>query len=169
MVALFHRRMPINKKTIDDQTIFELSSSNQVWYTTDDLFLHRSIKIIIRLVRGPPWAYLLMKVRVFIESTSFVSGAVGGLAHHPLVGMTVGEASGVVALRRGLVGALAKPLSATADLVAFAGQGLLSQTGWDPDPQVGLPPRPLATTRYVPVPQLDATTVYIGSRLSRSD
>ncbi|XP_072931388.1 intermembrane lipid transfer protein VPS13B isoform X3 [Epargyreus clarus] len=72
-------------------------------------------------------------------------GAVGGLAHHPLVGVAVGESSGAVALRRGLVGALVKPISATADLVAFAGQGLLSQTGWDPDPEqraVPTPPEP---------------------------
>ncbi|XP_050360676.1 intermembrane lipid transfer protein VPS13B isoform X2 [Nymphalis io] len=70
-------------------------------------------------------------------------GAVGGIAHHPLVGVAVGESeSGAAALRRGLVGAITKPLSATADLVAFAGQGLLSQTGWDPVPQ------PRATTTF---------------------
>lgn len=63
-------------------------------------------------------------------------GAVGGLAHHPVVGVCVGESGGGAALRRGLVGALAKPLSATADLVAYAGQGLLAQTGWDSPPQV---------------------------------
>ncbi|CAH2103450.1 unnamed protein product [Euphydryas editha] len=63
-------------------------------------------------------------------------GAVGGLAHHPLVGVAVGESeSGAAALRRGLVGAITKPLSATADLVAYAGHGLLTQTGWDPVPQ----------------------------------
>ncbi|KAL0902781.1 hypothetical protein ABMA27_000580 [Loxostege sticticalis] len=68
-----------------------------------------------------------------------ILGAVGGLAHHPLVGVAVGEtASGATALRRGLLGALTKPLSATADLVAYAGHGLLTQTGWDPVPQ----PRP---------------------------
>lgn len=65
------------------------------------------------------------------------TGAVGGLAHHPLVGVAVGESeSGAAALRRGLVGAITKPLSATADLVAYAGHGLLTQTGWDPVPQV---------------------------------
>lgn len=63
----------------------------------------------------------------------------GGLAHHPLVGVAVGETeSGAAALRRGLVGALAKPLSATADLLALAGTGLLRQTGWDPVPQVDI-------------------------------
>lgn len=65
------------------------------------------------------------------------AGAVGGLAHHPLVGVAVGETeSGAAALRRGLLGALTKPLSATADLVAYAGSGLLRQTGWDPVPEV---------------------------------
>lgn len=64
-------------------------------------------------------------------------GAVGGLAHHPLLSVVVGETdSRVVGLRRGLVGAIAKPLSATADLVASAGHGILNQTGWDPVPQV---------------------------------
>jgi hypothetical protein len=64
-------------------------------------------------------------------------GAVGGLAHHPLVGVAVGETgSSATALRRSLLGALTKPLSATADLVAYAGHGLLTQTGWDPVPQV---------------------------------
>ncbi|XP_045489894.1 vacuolar protein sorting-associated protein 13B isoform X1 [Pieris rapae] len=63
-------------------------------------------------------------------------GAVGGLAHHPLLSVVVGETdSRVVGLRRGLVGAIAKPLSATADLVASAGHGILNQTGWDPVPQ----------------------------------
>lgn len=66
-----------------------------------------------------------------------ILGAVGGLAHHPLVGIAVGESeSSVLGLRRGIVGALTKPLSATADLVALAGHGLLRQTGWDPVPQV---------------------------------
>lgn len=64
-------------------------------------------------------------------------GAVGGLAHHPLVGVAVGETdSSTAALMRGLLGALTKPLSATADLVAYAGHGLLRQTGWDPVLQV---------------------------------
>ncbi|CAK1554618.1 unnamed protein product [Leptosia nina] len=63
-------------------------------------------------------------------------GAVGGLAHHPLLAVVVGETdSRVVGLRRGFIGAIAKPLSATADLVASAGHGLLNQTGWDPIPQ----------------------------------
>lgn len=59
------------------------------------------------------------------------------MAHHPLVGVAVGETeSSTAALRRGLIGALTKPLSATADLVAYAGHGLLRQTGWDPIPKV---------------------------------
>nr|XP_034839520.1 vacuolar protein sorting-associated protein 13B [Maniola hyperantus] len=75
-----------------------------------------------------------------------ILGAVGGLAHHPLVGVAVGESgSSAAALRRGLVGAIAKPLSATADLVAYAGHGLLSQTGWNPVPQPRLDGVRLAT------------------------
>lgn len=73
------------------------------------------------------------------------AGAVGGLAHHPLVGVAVGETeSGAAALRRGLLGALTKPLSATADLVAYAGSGLLQQTGWDPVPEVWASTLPLS-------------------------
>ncbi|RVE51488.1 hypothetical protein evm_003889 [Chilo suppressalis] len=64
-----------------------------------------------------------------------ILGAVGGLAHHPLVGVAVGEGSSAAALRRSLVGAVAKPLSATADLVAYAGHGLLTQAGWEALPQ----------------------------------
>ncbi|XP_045784582.1 vacuolar protein sorting-associated protein 13B [Maniola jurtina] len=75
-----------------------------------------------------------------------ILGAVGGLAHHPLVGVAVGESGGgAAALRRGLVGAIAKPLSATADLVAYAGHGLLTQTGWNPVPQPRLDGVRLAT------------------------
>ncbi|XP_052746449.1 intermembrane lipid transfer protein VPS13B isoform X2 [Bicyclus anynana] len=76
-------------------------------------------------------------------------GAVGGLAHHPVVGVAVGESSsGATGLRRGLLGAITKPLSATADLVAYAGHGLLQQTGWDlvPKPRLSA----VLTPRSVP-------------------
>ncbi|CAG4977886.1 unnamed protein product [Colias eurytheme] len=89
---------------------------------------------------------------LFAGITNFainILGAVGGLAHHPLVGVAVGETeSGTAALRRGLLGAITKPLSATADLVAYAGHGLLTQTGWDPVPQ----------PRWVAKPELEAQT-----------
>ncbi|XP_038216589.1 uncharacterized protein LOC119835687 [Zerene cesonia] len=87
---------------------------------------------------------------LFAGITNFainILGAVGGLAHHPLVGVAVGETeSGTAALRRGLLGAITKPLSATADLVAYAGHGLLTQTGWDPVPQ----------PRWVAKPEVEA-------------
>lgn len=62
------------------------------------------------------------------------SGAVGGIAHHPLNAQTAG---GVVAgVGVGLVGAVAKPLSGAAELLALAGQGLLHGAGWNILPQV---------------------------------
>lgn len=65
-----------------------------------------------------------------------ILGAVGGIAHHPFVGVAVGENhSRVAGLRRGLIGAVTKPLSAVADLLALAGQGILRQAGWDPLPR----------------------------------
>ncbi|XP_060809400.1 uncharacterized protein LOC106130565 isoform X3 [Amyelois transitella] len=86
--------------------------------------------------RRPPQTFMAGLAAGITNFAINILGAVGGLAHHPLVGVAVGETeSGAAALRRGLVGALAKPLSATADLVAYAGHGLLSQTGWDPIPQ----------------------------------
>ncbi|CAG4983945.1 unnamed protein product [Parnassius apollo] len=85
--------------------------------------------------RRPPPSLLAGLAAGLTNFAINILGAVGGLAHHPVVGVCVGEASGGAALRRGLVGALAKPLSATADLVAYAGQGLLAQTGWDAAPQ----------------------------------
>ncbi|KAJ0183610.1 hypothetical protein K1T71_000033 [Dendrolimus kikuchii] len=86
--------------------------------------------------RRPPPSLVAGLVAGITNFAINVLGAVGGLAHHPLVGVAVGESGGgAAALRRGLVGALAKPLSATADLLAYAGHGLLTQTGWDPVPQ----------------------------------
>ncbi|KAH9643537.1 hypothetical protein HF086_016744 [Spodoptera exigua] len=86
--------------------------------------------------RKPPPSFVAGLVAGITNFAINILGAVGGLAHHPLVGVAVGETeSGAVALRRGILGALTKPLSATADLVAYAGSGLLRQTGWDPIPE----------------------------------
>ncbi|XP_059059916.1 intermembrane lipid transfer protein VPS13B [Achroia grisella] len=92
--------------------------------------------------RRPPPSFVAGLAAGITNFAINILGAVGGLAHHPLVGVAVGETeSGATALRRGLLGALTKPLSATADLVAYAGHGLLTQTGWDPVPQ----PRAVST------------------------
>ncbi|CAG9558247.1 unnamed protein product [Danaus chrysippus] len=89
--------------------------------------------------RRPPQSLMAGLVAGITNFAINILGAVGGLAHHPLVGVAVGESgSGAAALRRGILGAITKPLSATADLVAYAGHGLLTQTGWDTIPQ----PRP---------------------------
>ncbi|KAJ8737284.1 hypothetical protein PYW07_000555 [Mythimna separata] len=86
--------------------------------------------------RRPPPSFVAGLVAGITNFAINILGAVGGLAHHPLVGVAVGETeSGTAGLRRGLLGALTKPLSATADLVAYAGSGLLRQTGWDPVPE----------------------------------
>ncbi|XP_022832298.1 uncharacterized protein LOC111360569 [Spodoptera litura] len=86
--------------------------------------------------RRPPPSFVAGLVAGITNFAINILGAVGGLAHHPLVGVAVGETeSGAAALRRGILGALTKPLSATADLVAYAGSGLLRQTGWDPVPE----------------------------------
>ncbi|XP_063236346.1 intermembrane lipid transfer protein VPS13B [Bacillus rossius redtenbacheri] len=60
-------------------------------------------------------------------------GAIGGIAHHPLQSMLSEGASprGLAAgVGRGLVGAVTKPLSGAAELLALAGQGLLHGAGW---------------------------------------
>ncbi|KAL4717819.1 hypothetical protein ACJJTC_000968 [Scirpophaga incertulas] len=86
--------------------------------------------------RRPPPSLVAGLIAGITNFAINILGAVGGLAHHPFVGVAVGETgSSATALRRGLLGALTKPLSATADLVAYAGHGLLTQTGWDPVPQ----------------------------------
>ena len=66
-------------------------------------------------------------------------GAVGGIVHHPLRSVMSDEPStrGVVlGMGLGLVGAITKPLSGTAELVALTGQGLLHETGWTTMPEV---------------------------------
>jgi vacuolar protein sorting-associated protein 13B len=66
-------------------------------------------------------------------------GAVGGIAHHPLQSVMNEGAStrGVVkGVGLGLVGAITKPLSGAAELVALTGQGLLHGAGWTSLPEV---------------------------------
>ena len=67
------------------------------------------------------------------------SAAVAGLAHHPLQQVLSGEATTrglVTGVGLGIVGAVTKPLSGAAELVALTGQGLLEGTGWNPLPAV---------------------------------
>ncbi|XP_043268199.1 vacuolar protein sorting-associated protein 13B isoform X2 [Venturia canescens] len=64
-------------------------------------------------------------------------GAVAGLAHHPLQQVLSGGATPrglVTGVGLGIVGAVTKPLSGAAELVALTGQGLLEGTGWNPLP-----------------------------------
>jgi vacuolar protein sorting-associated protein 13B len=66
-------------------------------------------------------------------------GAVGGIAHHPLQSVMNEGAStrGLVkGVGLGLVGAITKPLSGAAELVALTGQGLLHGAGWTSLPEV---------------------------------
>ncbi|PNF20823.1 hypothetical protein B7P43_G12077 [Cryptotermes secundus] len=66
-------------------------------------------------------------------------GAVGGIAHHPLQSVVSEGAStrGLVkGVGLGLVGAITKPLSGAAELVALTGQGLLHGAGWTYLPEV---------------------------------
>lgn len=61
-----------------------------------------------------------------------ILGAVGGLARHPLEAQS---SVGVVAgLGRGLVGAVTKPISGAAELVALTGQGMLQTVGFNTMP-----------------------------------
>ncbi|KDR22947.1 Vacuolar protein sorting-associated protein 13B [Zootermopsis nevadensis] len=66
-------------------------------------------------------------------------GAVGGIAHHPLQSVMSEGASTrglVTGVGLGLVGAITKPLSGAAELVALAGQGLLHGAGWTSLPEM---------------------------------
>lgn len=66
-------------------------------------------------------------------------GAVGGIAHHPLQSvMSEGPSTRglVTGVGLGLVGAITKPLSGAAELVALTGQGLLHGAGWTSLPEV---------------------------------
>jgi vacuolar protein sorting-associated protein 13B len=66
-------------------------------------------------------------------------GAVGGIAHHPLQSVMnecVSTSAVVKGVGLGLVGAITKPLSGAAELVALTGQGLLHGAGWTSLPEV---------------------------------
>lgn len=56
-------------------------------------------------------------------------GALGGLAHHPLQANSPVQV--VTGLGKGLVGAVAKPISGAAELVALTGQGVLQTVGFN--------------------------------------
>ncbi|XP_053682005.1 intermembrane lipid transfer protein VPS13B [Sabethes cyaneus] len=59
-------------------------------------------------------------------------GAVGGLAHHPLQARRPIDV--VTGVGKGIVGALAKPISGAAELVALTGQGMLHSVGYNTMP-----------------------------------
>lgn len=56
-------------------------------------------------------------------------GALGGLAHHPLQANSPVQV--VTGFGKGLVGAVAKPISGAAELVALTGQGVLQTVGFN--------------------------------------
>ncbi|XP_063704154.1 intermembrane lipid transfer protein VPS13B [Culicoides brevitarsis] len=56
-------------------------------------------------------------------------GALGGLAHHPLQANSPVQV--VTGFGKGLVGAVAKPISGAAELVALTGQGVLQSVGFN--------------------------------------
>lgn len=61
-----------------------------------------------------------------------ILGALGGLAHHPLQASSpVGVVTG---LGKGIVGAVTKPISGAAELVALTGQGVLQTVGFNSIP-----------------------------------
>lgn len=59
-------------------------------------------------------------------------GALGGLAHHPLQANSPVEV--VTGLGKGIVGAVTKPISGAAELVALTGQGVLQTVGYNSIP-----------------------------------
>lgn len=66
------------------------------------------------------------------------TGAIGGLAHHPLQYAIRDnpDRSLVNSIGLGLVGVITRPLSGAAELVALTGEGLLSGVGWNQAPKV---------------------------------
>lgn len=77
-------------------------------------------------------------------------GALGGLAHHPMqANSPVGVMTGI---GKGIVGAVTKPISGAAELVAMTGQGVLQTVGFNslPSPKtVQLSTRPCVGCRFV--------------------
>ncbi|XP_055526290.1 intermembrane lipid transfer protein VPS13B [Wyeomyia smithii] len=61
-----------------------------------------------------------------------ILGAVGGLAHHPLQARRPIDV--VTGVGKGIVGALAKPISGAAELLALTGQGMLHSVGYNTMP-----------------------------------
>lgn len=59
-------------------------------------------------------------------------GALGGLAHHPMEASSTLEVFG--GLGKGILGALTKPISGAAELVALTGQGVLQTVGFNSIP-----------------------------------
>lgn len=57
-------------------------------------------------------------------------GGVGGLAQRPLEYALGGGGTFVGSVSRGLVGAMARPLSGAAGLLAVTTQGILAGAGW---------------------------------------
>lgn len=66
-------------------------------------------------------------------------GALGGLAHHPLQANSPVEV--MTGIGKGIVGAVTKPISGAAELVALTGQGVLQSVGFNSIPA----PRMLAS------------------------
>uniref|UniRef100_A0A182QGU6 Uncharacterized protein n=1 Tax=Anopheles farauti TaxID=69004 RepID=A0A182QGU6_9DIPT len=76
-------------------------------------------------------------------------GAVGGLAHHPL--QATNPFGVVTGMGKGIVGALAKPISGAAELVALTGQGMLQSVGYNTLPTPKLRSRH-SLQRLEPIP-----------------
>uniref|UniRef100_A0A182P8W4 Chorein N-terminal domain-containing protein n=1 Tax=Anopheles epiroticus TaxID=199890 RepID=A0A182P8W4_9DIPT len=76
-------------------------------------------------------------------------GAVGGLAHHPL--QATNPIGVVTGMGKGIVGALAKPISGAAELVALTGQGMLQSVGYNTLPTPKLLSRQ-SLQRLEPIP-----------------
>lgn len=76
-------------------------------------------------------------------------GAVGGLSKHPLQARSPFEV--VTGVGRGIVGAITKPLSGAAELVALTGQGMLNTVGYNTMP---LPKTPRRLKNEIPGPTI---------------
>lgn len=80
-------------------------------------------------------------------------GALGGLAHHPLQANSPVQI--VTGFGKGLVGAVAKPISGAAELVALTGQGVLQSVGFNNLPvpralqELSQPPSQALTSKFL--------------------